>query len=203
MSAKKNENPKEAGSAQAAVDPNYRPALLVRYNEQIREALKGELALGNVMEVPKLKKIVLNMGVGEGSRDEKVLVQAEADLATISGQKAKRTRAKVSVANFKLRQGMPIGCCVTLRGAIMYEFLERLINVAIPRIRDFRGLPPRAFDGRGNYNFGIREHQIFTEVDTIGRTHSFGMNITMVTTAKTNEQCRALLKKFGVPFRES
>jgi large subunit ribosomal protein L5 len=185
-------------------DNTYKPALQTRYTDQIRAALKNELSLANVMEVPRLKKIVLNMGVGEGSRDEKILVQAEADLAAISGQKPKRTRAKVSVANFKLRQGMPIGCCVTLRGAQMYEFLERLINVAIPRIRDFRGLSPRAFDGKGNYNFGIREHQIFTEVDpAAARTQSFGMNITMVTSAKTDAQCRALLKGFGFPFRES
>jgi large subunit ribosomal protein L5 len=185
-------------------DNTYKPALQTRYTEQIREALKSELSLSNIMEVPRLRKIVLNMGVGEGTRDEKILVQAEADLAAIAGQKPKRTKAKVSVANFKLRQGMPIGCCVTLRGAQMYEFLERLINVAIPRIRDFRGLSPRAFDGRGNYNFGIREHQIFTEVDpAVARTQSFGMNITMVTSAKDDAQCRALLKRFGVPFRES
>ena len=136
------------------------------------------------MQVPRLKKIVLNMGVGEGSRDEKVLQVAEVDLTAIAGQKPKRTRAKVSVSAFKLREGMPVGCCVTLRGAYMYEFLERLIGVAIPRIRDFRGLSPRAFDGRGNYNFGIREHQIFTEVDPNNRVHNFGMNITMVTTAE-------------------
>ena len=203
MSAKKNEDPKEAAGAQSSIDPNYKPALQLRYNEQIRAALKDELGLGNIMEVPKLEKIVLNMGVGEGTRDEKILVVAEQDMATIAGQKAKRTCAKISVANFKLRKGMPVGCCVTLRGAIMYEFLERLINVAIPRIRDFRGLSPRAFDGKGNYNFGIREHLIFTEVDTATRTQSFGMNITMVTTANSDVQCRALLKKFGVPFRES
>lgn len=183
--------------------PNYQPELQKRYYEQIKPALKSQLQLKNVMQVPQLKKIVLNMGVGEGARDEKVLQQAEIDLATIAGQKPKRTKAKVSVANFKLRAGMPVGCTVTLRGAYMYEFLERLINVAIPRIRDFRGLPSRAFDGQGNYNFGIREHQIFTEVDTANRTQSFGMNITLVTTAQSDEQCRALLKHFGMPIRES
>lgn len=180
------------------------PTMLKRYNEQIRPALLQELGLSNVMQVPKLKKIVLNMGVGEGARDEKVLVQAEQDLSIISGQKPKRTRAKLSVAAFKLRQGMPVGCCVTLRGPIMYEFLERMICVAIPRIRDFRGLPPRSFDGQGNYNFGIKEHLIFTEVDpTVVRAQNFGMNITLTTTAETNEHCRALLKHFGMPLREN
>ena len=201
-SAKQPEAAKGAGTS-APLDPNYKPALLTRYNEQIRVGLKDELGLGNIMEVPKLRKIVLNMGVGEGSRDEKILIQAEADLTAIAGQKPKRTKAKISVANFKLRQGMPVGCCVTLRGPFMYEFLERLINVAIPRIRDFRGLSPRAFDGKGNYNFGIKEHQIFTEVDTDARTQTFGMNITMVTTAQNDLHCRALLKRFGMPFRES
>jgi large subunit ribosomal protein L5 len=184
-------------------ETTYKPALQARYDEQIRMALKSELALENVMQVPRIEKIVLNMGVGEGSRDEKILVQAEADLAAIAGQKPRRNRAKISVAAFKLRQGMPIGCSVTLRGAQMYEFLERLINVAIPRIRDFRGLPPRAFDGRGNYNFGIREHQIFTEVDTGHRETTYGMNITLVTSAKSDEHCKALLKHFGMPLRES
>lgn len=222
MSEKKNEGKKTEGKSSegkkaeskkgevkpgegkpSPLPPGYKPALQVRYLGEFRSALKEELALKNIMEVPKLEKIVLNMGVGEGSRDEKVLVVAEADLMAIAGQKPKRTKAKVSVAAFKLRAGMPVGCCVTLRGAYMYEFLERLINVAIPRIRDFRGLSPRAFDGKGNYNFGIREHQIFTEVDTIGRTQAFGMNITLVTTAKNDTHCRALLKRFGVPFRES
>lgn len=180
------------------------PTMLKRYNEQIRSALMTELGLENIMQVPKLKKIVLNMGVGEGSRDEKILVQAEQDLAVISGQKPRRTRAKLSVAAFKLRQGMPVGCCVTLRGPIMYEFLERMICVAIPRIRDFRGLPPRAFDGHGNYNFGIKEHQIFTEVDpTIVRAQNFGMNITLTTSAENDAHCRALLKHFGMPLREN
>jgi large subunit ribosomal protein L5 len=191
----------EKNAGKKAKEP-VMPMLRQRYTETIRGALKDELGLKNVMQIPRLKKIVLNMGVGEGSRDEKVLVQAEADLAAISGQKPRRTRAKISVSAFKLREGMPVGCCVTLRGNYMYEFLERLINVAIPRIRDFRGLPPRAFDGKGNYNFGIREHQIFTEVDTVNRTQNFGMNITMVTSAKDDAQCRALLKQFGMPFRE-
>ena len=137
---KTEEAPKAAAGKSAALPPDYRPTYLARYNSEIRSALKEELGLKNIMEVPKLEKIVLNMGVGEGSRDEKVLVVAEQDLTAISGQKPKRTKARVSVAAFKLRAGMPVGCCVTLRGLYMYEFLERLINVAIPRIRDFRGL---------------------------------------------------------------
>jgi large subunit ribosomal protein L5 len=183
--------------------PGYTPRLRKLYATEIRAKLKDELGLKNVMQVPRLKKIVLNMGVGEGSRDEKVLQQAEADLTAIAGLKPKRTNAKLSVAAFKLRKGMPVGCCVTLRGDYMYEFLERLINVAIPRIRDFRGMSPRSFDGFGGYNFGIREHAIFTEVDTSKVVNSFGMNVTLVTSGAQKQHCLALLKQFGFPFRES
>ena len=179
--------------------PNYRRL----YEDRVRSALQEELGLKNVMQVPRLKKIVLNMGVGEGSRDEKVLITAEKDLTAISGQKPKRTRAKLSVAAFKLREGMPVGCMVTLRGNYMYEFLERMINVAIPRIRDFRGLSPRCFDHNGNYNFGIKEHQIFKEVDTSGGLiANYGMNITLVTSAADDRGCRGLLKHFGMPLQE-
>ncbi len=179
--------------------PNYRRL----YEDQVRKALQEELGLENVMQVPRLKKIVLNMGVGEGSRDEKVLIAAEKDLTAISGQKPKRTRAKLSVAAFKVREGMPVGCMVTLRGNYMYEFLERMINVAIPRIRDFRGLSPRGFDHNGNYNFGIKEHQIFKEVDTSGGLiTTYGMNITLVTSAADDRGCRGLLKHFGMPLQE-
>lgn len=181
----------------------YTPKYLTMYQDQIREALKTDLGLDNIMQVPRLKKIVLNMGIGEATRDEKILVSAEGDMAMISGQKPRRTLSKKSVAAFKIRDNMPLGCMVTLRGPRMYEFLERLINVAIPRIRDFRGLPPKGFDGRGNYNFGIREHTIFTEVDTSqGLPNTLGMNLTFVTSAETNEQSYQLLKKFGMPFRE-
>ncbi|OPZ04239.1 MAG: 50S ribosomal protein L5 [candidate division BRC1 bacterium ADurb.BinA292] len=186
-----------------ATQNGYRPRLLAEYQERIRPSLMDELKLKNVMEVPRLLKVVLNMGVGEGSRDEKILQAAEEDLALISGQKPRRTRAKISVAAFKLRAGMPVGCMVTLRGPYMYEFLERLINVAIPRIRDFRGLPPRAFDGKGNYNFGIREHTIFTEIDHRQVQQTFGMNITLVTNAKSDDHCRTLLRRFGLPLREN
>jgi large subunit ribosomal protein L5 len=181
----------------------YEPRFYTKFKDSIRAELMADLGLKNIMQVPRLTKIVLNMGVGEGSKDEKILQQAELDLAVIAGQKPRRTRARISVAAFKLRAGMPVGTSVTLRGPRMYEFLERLVCVAIPRIRDFRGLSPRAFDGRGNYNFGIREHQIFTEIDTTKAIPmTLGMNITLVTTAKTNDHCKALLKKFGVPLRE-
>ena len=184
-------------------DTTYRPALETRYREQIRQALQQELGLKNVMQVPRLEKIVLNMGVGEGSRDEKILVQAEADLTMIAGQKPKRTKAKISVSAFKLREGMPVGCCVTLRGARMYDFLDRLINVAIPRVRDFRGLPLNAFDGRGNHSMGVKEQLIFTELDYNQIETIRGMNITTVTSAKTDAECRELLTLLGMPFRRS
>lgn len=204
--AKNKENKGEGQEAKGnavAPPPDYVPRFKALYEGEYRPALKDELGLANIMQVPRMEKIVLNMGVGEGSRDEKVLIAAENDLTLIAGQKPKRTRARLSVAAFKLRAGMPVGCCVTLRGRRMYEFLERMVCVAIPRIRDFRGLSPKSFDGQGNYNFGIREHQIFTEVDTGDRDQTFGMNITLVTTAENNEQCRALLRKFGMPLRES
>jgi large subunit ribosomal protein L5 len=179
-----------------------KPRYLAEYEERIRPALFQELGLKSSMQVPRLVKIVLNMGVGEGSRDEKVLAAAEADLTMIAGQKPRRNRSRVAIANFKLRQGMPVGCSVTLRGRRMYEFLERLINVAIPRIRDFRGLPNRSFDKGGNYSFGIREHHIFTEVEHQAGAVNFGMDVTMVTTAGDEETCKLLLKHFGMPLRE-
>ena len=185
--------------AEAATD--YIPKLKKLYREQIVSALHEQFKYANIMQVPRLSKIVVNMGVGEGARDIKVLTRAEEDLTLITGQKPKRTRASVSVAAFKVREDMPVGCCVTMRGQYMFEFLERLIAVAIPRIRDFRGLPAKAFDGRGNYNFGIREHQIFLELDFMRDIMPFGMNVTMVTTAKTDDECRALLAAFGLPIR--
>ena len=162
-----------------------------------------EFKYANVMQVPRLTKVVVNMGVGEGSRDAKAIQRAEEDLAVITGQKPRRARARISVAAFKLRAGMPVGCSVTMRGDYMFEFFERLISVAIPRIRDFRGFPAKAFDGRGNYNFGIREHLIFLELDTSKEIIQLGMNVTIVTTAKTDDECRALIKNFGFPLREN
>lgn len=182
---------------------HYEPRLKKLYRDSVASELRERFHYANVMKVPKLKKIVVNMGVGEGGRDSKIIQRAEEDLALITGQKPKRTRARVSVSAFKLREGMPVGCAVTLRGNAMFEFLERLIVIAIPRIRDFRGLSDKSFDGRGNYNFGIREHQIFLELDFSKEILELGMNVTMVTTAPTDEECHALLKGFGLPLREA
>ena len=179
----------------------YRPRLRAAFDDEIKAALGQQLALPNAMMVPKLDKIVLNMGVGEAITQAKLLEGALADLAVISGQKPVITRAKRSLASFKLRAGMAIGCKVTLRGDRMYEFFDRLITLAIPRIRDFRGLPLRSFDGSGNYTFGITEQLIFPEIDydTVDATR--GMDITIVTTAKSDNEGRALLEAFGFPFR--
>jgi large subunit ribosomal protein L5 len=163
--------------------------------------MRKKFGYKNIMQVPRLVKIVVNMGVGEACRDIKELDLAEAELTLITGQKPRMTRAKVSVSAFKVREGMPVGCFVTLRGARMYEFLDRLINVAIPRIRDFRGLPTRSFDGRGNHSMGVREHAIFVELDPNKIPRARGMNITTVTNAKTDAEAKELLTLFGMPFR--
>lgn len=181
---------------------NYTPRLQQHYRSEVVPVLQKQFGYRNSMQIPRLQKIVLNMGVGEGARDAKVLQQAEEDLTLIAAQKPRRTRARVSVAAFKLRAGMPVGCSVTLRGKRMYDFLERLIVTAIPRIRDFRGLPPKGFDGRGNYNFGLREHQVFLELDSAKEHLPLGMNITMVTSAGSNDESRALLKGLGLPIRD-
>lgn len=179
----------------------YKPRLYTRYNEEIRAALKDELELPNVMMVPKIEKIVLNMGVGEAVGSAKLIEGALADMETIAGQKPVITRAKKSLASFKLRDGQAIGCKVTLRGDRMYEFLDRLISLAIPRIRDFRGLSPKSFDGNGNYTFGVTEQLMFPEIDYDKVDTTRGMDITIVTTATTNDHGRALLLAFGFPFR--
>ena len=170
------------------------------YNDEIIEALTKKFGYKNVMEVPKLDKIVINMGVGEAKENAKLLESAVKDMETITGQKAVLTKAKNSVANFKIREGMAIGCKTTLRGDKMYEFLDRLVNLALPRVRDFRGVNPNAFDGRGNYALGIKEQIIFPEIeyDKIDKTR--GMDIIFVTTAKTDEEARELLKLFNMPF---
>ena len=170
------------------------------YNEQIIDAMTKKFGYKNVMEVPKLDKIVINMGVGEAKDNAKVLENAVKDMETITGQKAVLTKAKNSVANFKIREGMAIGCKTTLRGEKMYEFLDRLVNLALPRVRDFRGVNPNAFDGRGNYALGIKEQFIFPEIefDKIDKTR--GMDIIFVTTAKTDEEARELLRLFNMPF---
>jgi large subunit ribosomal protein L5 len=172
-----------------------------RYFEELRPALLKELGLTNPMAVPRLEKVVVNMGVGEATQNAKVLDPAVAELAQITGQKPVVTKAKKSIAAFKVREGMPIGCMVTLRGDRMYEFLDRLLNVALPRVRDFRGVPTRSFDGRGNYTLGLRDQLIFPEIDYSKVEHQKGMNITIVTTAASDEQALALLKAIGMPFR--
>ena len=177
------------------------PRLRTKYNDEIRAQLKGTLELENIMLVPKLEKIVLNMGVGDAVGQAKLLEGALSDMETIAGQKPVITRAKKSLASFKLREGQAIGCKVTLRGDRMYEFLDRLMSLAIPRIRDFRGLPPKSFDGNGNYTFGVTEQLMFPEIDYDKVDTTRGMDITIVTTAKTNEEGKALLDAFNFPFR--
>ncbi len=177
------------------------PRLKRRYNEEIRAALKESLGLSNIMEVPRLEKIVVNMGVGRATQQASLLDGAVGDLTVITGQKPLVTRARRSIAGFKLRQGNAIGAKVTLRGDRMWEFLDRLISIAIPRVRDFRGLPTDAFDGRGNYTFGVDEQLIFPEIDYDKVDTVRGMDITIVTTARDNAAGRALLDAFGFPFR--
>ena len=173
-----------------------------RYQKEVRKRLQDEFGIKNPMAVPKIEKVVLNMGVGEAIQNIKVLDNAVDELATITGQKPVVTKAKKSIASFKLRQGMPIGTMVTLRGDRMYEFLDRLITVALPRVRDFRGVSPKAFDGRGNYTLGIRDQLIFPEIDFNKVDKTRGMNISIVTTARNDEQARALLRALGMPFRQ-
>ncbi len=185
----------------AAQAVQERPRLKVRYESEIRERLKAELGLANVMEVPALAKIVLNIGVGRATQQQSLLEGAVRDLERITGQKAVVTRARRSVAGFKLREGNAIGCMVTLRGERMWEFFDRLISIAIPRIRDFRGLPARSFDGHGNYTFGVTEQLIFPEIDYDRIDAVRGMDVTIVTTARTDAEGRALLDAFGFPFR--
>ena len=176
------------------------PRLRQRYLEEIRPALKDELGLSSVMQVPEVTKITLNMGVGEAKTDAKALDAAIEELTTIAGQRAQVRRARKSIANFKLREGMAVGARVTLRGARMYEFLDRLVSIALPRIRDFRGLDPGSFDGRGNYSLGIREQIIFPEIDYDSVPAIRGLDVAITTTAKTDEQGRALLRALGMPF---
>jgi large subunit ribosomal protein L5 len=170
------------------------------YSTEVRKKLKDEFKIENAMAIPKIEKVVLNMGVGEAIQNMKVLDTAVEELATITGQRPLITRAKKSIAAFKLREGVPIGAMVTLRGEKMYEFLDRLINIALPRVRDFRGVPTRSFDGRGNYTLGVRDHLIFPEIDPGKVDKSKGMNITIVTNAETDDLARALLRELGMPF---
>ena len=172
-----------------------------KYNTEIRDAVAKELNITNVMAIPKLDKIVINMGLGEATQNVKIMDPLVADLASIAGQKPVTTKAKKSIAAFKVREGMPIGAMVTLRGDNMYEFLDRLISIALPRVRDFRGVSSKSFDGRGNYTLGLRDQLIFAEIDYAKVDKLKGMNVTIVTTAKDDNGARALLKAFGVPFR--
>ena len=179
------------------------PRLKSRYREEIVGKLRDEFEFGNVMQVPGLVKIVVNMGVGDAAKDSKLMDGAIRDLATVTGQKPQVTKARKSIAQFKLREGMPIGAHVTLRGDRMWEFLDRLLSLALPRIRDFRGLSPRQFDGKGNYTFGLNEQSMFHEIDQDRIDRVRGMDITVVTTAKTDDEGRALLRLLGFPFKEA
>ena len=184
-------------------DTTTAPRLKARYREEILPALREEFNYANVMQVPGLTKIVVNMGVGEAARDGKLIEGAIKDLTAITGQKPQVTKARKSIAQFKLREGMPIGAHVTLRGDRMWEFLDRLLTLALPRIRDFRGLSPKQFDGRGNYTFGLTEQVMFHEIDQDKIDRSRGMDITIVTTATNDDEGRALLKLLGFPYKEN
>ena len=178
------------------------PRLHDLYNKQIRSELQEKFAYNNVMEIPKLEKIVINIGVGEATENAKTVDAAASDLEAIAGQKPIICKAKKSLASWKIREGMPLGCKVTLRGERMYEFLDRLINIALPRVRDFRGISSTSFDGRGNYAFGVKEQLLFPEIDFEKIDRVRGMDIIVVTTAKTDEEARELLTKFGMPFKK-
>jgi large subunit ribosomal protein L5 len=186
--------------AEAPVTPRQLPRLKARYREEVAPALRQQFSHANVMQIPSLTKIVVNMGVGEAARDSKLIEGAIRDLTTITGQKPSVTRARKSIAQFKLREGMPIGCHVTLRGDRMWEFLDRLLSLALPRIRDFRGLNAKQFDGHGNYTFGLTEQSMFREIDVDRIDRQRGMDITLVTTATNDDEGRELLRQLGFPF---
>jgi large subunit ribosomal protein L5 len=192
-----------AGAASETAESKPRPRLRKRYVEDVRPALLDQFHYDNVMQIPGVVKVVVNMGVGEAARDAKLIEGAVRDLATITGQKPEVKRARKSIAQFKLREGMPIGAKVTLRGDRMWEFLDRLITIALPRIRDFRGLSDRQFDGNGNYTFGLSEQSMFHEIDIDRIDRPRGMDITVVTTAPTDDEGRALCKLLGFPFKEN
>lgn len=182
-------------------EANYEPRLKKEYNDRIRQAMQEAFSYTNVMMIPKVDKIVINMGVGEATADSKKPTVAAADLAAIAGQKPVITKARNSIAGFKVREFMPIGAKVTLRGIRMYEFMDRLVTIALPRVRDFRGLNPKSFDGRGNFAMGIKEHIVFPEINYDKVDQMWGMDIIVCTTANTDDEARALLKEFNFPFR--
>jgi large subunit ribosomal protein L5 len=192
--------PKEARKPRERSD--YVPRLKTHFEQVVREQLSKQLNYTNRMQVPKITKIVLNMGIGEGVADRKKVDNAAGDLSMIAGQKAVITKSRKSIATYKLRDGQAIGCKVTLRKARMYDFLDRLVNIALPRIRDFRGLNPKSFDGRGNYSLGIKEHIVFPEIDFDKVTDSWGLDVTVCTSARNDDEARALLTAFNFPFRQ-
>ncbi len=201
--AKGGEPPKEAAAPEKPrASAKERPRLRTRFEKEIAPSLQKELELKNPMAVPRLHKIVLNMGIGEATQNAKILDPAAHELAQIAGQKPVITKAKKSIAAFKVRAGMPIGAMVTLRGDRMYEFFDRLVNVALPRVRDFRGVSTKSFDGRGNYTLGLKDQLVFPEIDYAKVDKLKGMNVTIVTTAQDDNQARALLKHMGMPFRQ-
>jgi large subunit ribosomal protein L5 len=204
MSTETTETTDSAQTTEAAPrTPRELPRLKLRYREEIAPALREEFSFANVMQIPTVTKVIVNMGVGEAARDSKLIDGAIRDLAAITGQKPQVTKARKSIAQFKLREGMPIGAHTTLRGDRMWEFLDRLLSVALPRIRDFRGLSPRQFDGRGNYTFGLNEQSMFHEIDQDKTDRVRGMDITVVTTATSDDEGRALLRQLGFPFKEN
>ncbi|MFL6055316.1 MAG: 50S ribosomal protein L5 [Actinoallomurus sp.] len=190
-------------TADTTTQETPQPRLKLRYREDIAKALQEQFGYANVMQIPGVTKVKVNMGVGDAARDSKLIEGAVRDLTTITGQKPAVARAKKSIAQFKLREGMPIGAHVTLRGDRMWEFLDRLLSLALPRIRDFRGLSPKNFDGNGNYTFGLTEQVMFHEIDPDKVDRQRGMDITIVTTAKTDDEGRALLRHLGFPFKEN
>src|SRR5580698_1429593 len=191
-----------AREQRAMAETAYMPRLREQFDKEIRGKLTEQFGYANLMQVPRLEKVVLNMGVGEAVNDRKKAELAAADLSLIAGQKAIVTYSRIAIATYKLRENQPIGCKVTLRKAKMYEFIDRLVNVALPRVRDFRGLNPKSFDGRGNYSLGIKEHIIFPEIDFEKSGESWGMDVTVCTTAASDEEARALLTAFNFPFRQ-
>jgi large subunit ribosomal protein L5 len=200
--AKASAAPAEKGPKKPRERSDYVARLKTHYEGSVREQLTKQFGYTNRFQVPKITKIVLNMGIGEGVADRKKVDNAAADLTLIAGQKAVVTKSRKSIATYKLRDGQPIGCKVTLRKSRMYDFIDRLVNIALPRVRDFRGLNPKSFDGRGNYSLGIREHLIFPEIDLDKATDVWGLDITVCTTARNDEEARALLSAFNFPFRQ-
>jgi large subunit ribosomal protein L5 len=202
----KGEKSEKPGKAEAAPppppEPKGPPRLRVQFDNVVRSKLTQQFGYKNAMQVPTLDKVVINMGIGEAVADRKKVESAAADLALISGQKAIITKSRKAISTYKLREGQPIGCKVTLRKGRMFEFIDRLINIALPRVRDFRGLNPKSFDGRGNYSLGLKEHIVFPEIDYDKTAEIWGMDITVCTTARTDEEARALLTAFNFPFRQ-